>query len=200
MRKWFIKIIALALPLTFAVSSQTDAAALYDGNAFYKSQGFSSSRVASMPWWEDSSVTTYGYAGILSTARNSWDAAPSANIGYNKTSSELSAYLRFYLIDDPYAGYDGQFKPFDSNGNAFSDSDADNPNKSFYKSNLILNDYNLRTYYESRAQRVDIAVHELGHSFNLKHQDNDVQSIMNSRTPGREAPYPLDYRNVGWKY
>lgn len=205
MNNWLVKVATLALPTLVVLPLTTNAADLTQGSAYWKYTGFSNTRIAAMPWWEDSSVSGWGYTTILSDARYAWDAVTGATIGYSKQTNSADTYLRFYAVNDSNLNYYGIFKPYDSEGNLLSDADIDNPSKAVYKANLVMANYNIQNSPMgralTRAEVNDVAIHELGHSLALRHQaDTSVSVMAKTKMTTYGAPTTLDKNNASWKY
>ncbi|WP_205622739.1 zinc-dependent metalloprotease family protein [Paenibacillus wynnii] len=205
MKKRLTKVFGFTAALSLLFPTLTSAYQAQD--AFFNSQGFSKTTIAAMPWWEDSTVAGLGYSTILSDARAKWDAASAANVGYSKKTSADSATLRFYVHNDANVNYYGVFKPYDSSGTAFTDADVENPNKSFYKGNLVIANYYIQHSPAAgggpmnRTQTLDVAIHEIGHSLSLRHQpDSEVSVMAISKVTSYGSPQTLDYSNIDYKY
>ncbi|MEW4371384.1 hypothetical protein [Paenibacillus kandeliae] len=199
-KKALASLLGISISTIVLLPSVTHAAEYNGDNAFFKNQGFSKTKIAAMPWYNDSSVAGLGYETILSNARAKWDAAAAANIGYSKASSMSNASLRFYATNDANLEYYGVVKPYDSSGKLVTGSQVDNPSVSYYSANLIMANRNIQTLSSSN-EVLDVAVHELGHTLNLRHQPDEANSVMAAtRVTKYGGPTSLDYANVDYKY
>jgi hypothetical protein len=203
MKNWLVKTAVLALPVLVIFPGISNAADLTQSAAFWNYNGFSNTKIGVMPWYEDPSVSSFGYTTTLSNARGAWDGVVGASIGYSKQLTADAAYLRFFAVDDPNLNYYGIFKPYNSSGVLITD--VDNTGNTLYKANLVMAHYQIQHSGLGRAlttaEKLDVAIHEIGHSLALRHQSDTSVSVMEETditTYG--APTTLDKNNVTWKY
>ncbi|GAS83422.1 hypothetical protein [Paenibacillus amylolyticus] len=203
-KSWFHKPMLLTIPFMLLFPTVTNAQ-LTNGDAFYASNGFSSTTIAAIPWYNDSSIGGLGYTTHLSDARASWDAVNTANIGWSSQSSASAATLRFYAVNDANLGYYGIFKLYNSSGTEIS-SQLETPGVSWYKANIVIANANVNSSNASikkltRAETQDMILHEIGHAISLRHQPDTATSVMRKNDLTiYGAPTTLDKNNVGWKY
>lgn len=188
---------------TMVLSTKTSFAAkeLYDNDAFWVCYGLGDLRIGDHAYYEDPSISQYGYSWHTSTARLEWDKATAADIDWYKVSNYDTASTRFFAGDYTWASYYGKMQAYKGNGDAVLDSELSIKHTVFYRTHVLINNYEMDKNNLSGTLRAETVTHEVGHVLNMKHQDNAANSIMKKNDwLYSYTPTSVDYRNVNYKY
>jgi len=191
-----IAILALSL---FSLGTLVHAAAYTDGAAFYSGGYDDRSVYKNIKYYVPSDANT-DYGKYIQDAISDYTSL-GLNFGFSKTTSVQDADLMIFKTKQSpaYNGMPGIMLPCDWSGS--------NCNYVGYETFwdaatiLLFSDW-IQDNRLSGAQINKVVVHEFGHVYSLKHQDDKtVQSVM---VTGEQVPYTspteLDIANLKWRY
>ncbi|ASS74375.1 hypothetical protein CIG75_04835 [Tumebacillus algifaecis] len=197
----------IALALTLALTSLTVLevahATYYSRDAFYPGNGLPDSLIGALVYFEDSSVSSYGYSSHMLTARTEFDNVPDAVINFRRaTSSEInSAPLRFWVVENQSSYWYGKTFNYDSNGAPLAEADA--YYSAWSKVDLKLDNKKMDEAQFTTNQRKRVAVHELGHVLSMVHQPSGfshLASVMQLEYPNSYSLTTVDILNLQYMY
>lgn len=171
-----------------------------DTFAFWPTYGLNDSIIGSNPYYEDPSVSQYGYTWHNQQARNAWDAAGYADIDFYRVSSYDAASTRIFAGHYTWATYWGKKQAYKSNGDKITDDELYNTVQTWEKVHILLNDYTMDNSNLTGGMRLKVTTHEYGHMLGMRHQPDGTDSIMDDGRKSFSSPRQLDYDNVNWKY
>jgi len=176
----------------------TMASAVYtNGDAFF-SGGLSEADIASLDYWESSSVASNGYDYYTANARSDYANISYANIGFSRQTSSTYAELRFYA-GSYGSDYYGIMDPYVLD--SYDNWDPASPDEEWDMVKVKLNHANMESDNLSSANRHEVTLHELGHALGLVHQEDGTNSVMEETDlDGRRDPTSLDIANLQWRY
>lgn len=169
-----IKFTKIVIPLTLAVATlvvgNEASATYYNRDAFFAGNGLPDASIGALIYWEEDSVSTWGYYYYSLDARTELDKVESAVINFRRaTSSEInSAPLRYFAGQMSEYSWYGRVYPYDIAGYEMDIDGAQSYGWS--KVDLKYNDYLMDYDALGTEERRRVAVHELGHVMSLKHQ------------------------------
>lgn len=179
-----------------AFPTVTQAAVLYDQDAFFPGNGLPDVTIGTCPYWEEPAVQTEGYSGYSQHARDAYDATPNGDIDFYRVTDGNQAAVRVFVSKDTRFSYYGYMQAYDVNSNELSKEDA--PYNAWKFVHVIYHDLNMDNAGFTSANRMFNTVHEWGHVLSLKHQESD--SIMIEGKHTLQDPTATDYRNLNYMY
>jgi len=184
----------------FSLGTLVHAAAYTNGDAFWTGGYDNRSVYDNIKYYVASDVET-SFGKFIDDAISDYSSISGVDFGFSETTDFLDADLMIFNTKEgsAYHGVPGVMVPCDWSGSSC--------NKVAYESYwdaatiLLFPDY-MRNHGYSDKQKNKTVVHEFGHVFSLRHQDDpSVSSVMvagegNSLT----SPTSLDISNLQWKY